>query len=160
MKIDAIRNTAVCRFDKEEKVYIVESPLLDIIAGVAETKDKAWEIFIDLMQAAYIEYLEGRLVGSYKRGRPAKGGLHLHVQVKPETRELLASVAKKFGISQGEAIDFLSFIYSTQYAEAQSGMSRNTKKQVKRQSRQRIAAIPRSEVRLGKSAAGKKRKSI
>lgn len=145
MKIDAIRKTAVCRFDAKEKVYVVESPMLDIIAGVAETEEESWAIFVDLLQAAYIEYLEGRMVGSYKRGRPAKGGIHLHVQVKPETREQLSVLAKEFGISQGEVIDFLSFAYST--AEVNSSLKTGEF----RIGRQRIPAIPPSELRLRKS---------
>lgn len=108
MNREAIKKTAVCRFDSEEKILVVESPLLDIVTGASHNEDEAWEIFYDLLDACYIEYLEGKRVGQYQnRGRPAKGGISFNAQVKPSTKQEIATLAKNLGCSQGEAVDYL-----------------------------------------------------
>ena len=108
MNREAIKKTAVCRYDTKEKVFIVESPLLEICSGIAETKEEAWEIFDDLLQAMYTKYLEGKIVGQYaKRGRPAKHKVNLSCQVKPGTVECIRRFAQNIHTSQGEFIDFL-----------------------------------------------------
>lgn len=84
------------------------SPLLEICHGIARTEEEAWEIFDDLLNAMYIEYLEDKKVGQYsKRGRPSKGGVVFNAHVRPTTREIVARLAREFGISQGEAVDFV-----------------------------------------------------
>jgi hypothetical protein len=108
MNREGIKKTAVCRYDKRKKVYIVESPLLDICHGIANTEQKAWEIFEDLLNAMYIEYLEGRKVGQYsKRGRPRKGGVAFNANIKSTTKKMVANLASHLGISQGEVMDFM-----------------------------------------------------
>jgi hypothetical protein len=42
-----------------------------------------------------------------KPGRPAKGYVDLHAQVKPVIKEEIATKAKEFGISQGDMIEYL-----------------------------------------------------
>ena len=102
-----IAKTASCRFDSKEGCYIVQSPLFDRCIGVAETDEEAWQIFDDLLDEYYIAYLEGKLVGYDKPGRPAKGYVDLHAQVKPLIKEEIASKAKELGISQGDMIEYL-----------------------------------------------------
>jgi len=43
MNKKAIAGTALCRYDEKEQCYIVESPLFDRVAGVAETASEAAE---------------------------------------------------------------------------------------------------------------------
>lgn len=108
MNINTIRKTAVCRFDKDEGIYIVESPLLPIASGVDSDPNQAWEIFDDLLNSLYIKYLEGKQVAQYgKRGRPAKGGVALNCVVKPATKTALEELANELNCSQGEAVDYL-----------------------------------------------------
>ena len=111
MNRDTIKKTAICRYEQKEKVYIVESPLLDILHGISETEKEAWEIFYDLLDAMYIKYLEGKHVGSFGKGRPAKNRIDLHAQVQARTKEKIDQVSKDLGISKGEAIDCLAFGY-------------------------------------------------
>jgi hypothetical protein len=68
MNREAITKTAICRFDAREQEYIVESPLLDICHGIANSPKDAWDIFEDLLDSMFSEYLEGRRVGQYGRG--------------------------------------------------------------------------------------------
>lgn len=107
MNKDAIRKTARCRFDAKESVYIVESPLSDMVAGVSEVAEEAWAIFDELLRETYINYLEGKLVGYDKRGRPSKGRVGHHAELNAETKQSLITLAKRFGCSQGEVIDYL-----------------------------------------------------
>lgn len=107
MNKDAIRKTARCRFDAKESVYIVESPLSDMVMGVSEDAEDAWAIFDDLLRETYINYLEGKLVGYDKRGRPSKGRVGHHAELNPDTKKALLTLAKQFGCSQGEVIDYL-----------------------------------------------------
>jgi hypothetical protein len=117
MNREAIRKTAVCRYQPKEKLYIVESPLLDILHGIAETKKKAWDIFDDLLDGMYIKYLEGKTVGLYQKpGRPAKGRIDFHAQIKPKTKKTIDKLARNFGISKGEAIDYLALLHTADSA--------------------------------------------
>ena len=103
----AITQTANCRYEKKEGCFIVQSPLFERCMGVAKTEKEAWKIFNELLTDYYIAYLEGNLIGYEKRGRPAKGYVEMHVQVKPTVKKQIASKAKKLGISQGEVIEYL-----------------------------------------------------
>jgi lipoate synthase len=134
MNRDAIKNTAVCSYDRKEKLYTIESPLLNICSGIAETEDEAREIFEDGLDAMYIEYLEGRQVGQYaKRGRPAKNRVNLNCQVKPETIKSIKKLAAKLGVSQGECVDFLYAHWSAlqTFAVASSSKRRNAARNAK-----------------------------
>jgi hypothetical protein len=108
MNKKAIAQTALCRYDDRENCYLVESPLCDRVLGAGDTEEEAWRVFHELLNETYIAYLEGNLVGYEKRGRPAKGNIEFHAQVKPEVKEKIAAQARKLGISQGEVIAYLS----------------------------------------------------
>ncbi len=110
MNKKAIASTALCRYDKKEKCYIVESPLFDRVTGVAETEIEAKQIFDELLDETYLAYLEGKLVGYDKRGRPAKGNVEFHAQVKPEVKAQISKKAKDLGISQGDVIAYLAAV--------------------------------------------------
>jgi hypothetical protein len=107
MNPEAIRKTAVTRYDTRENVYIVESPLLEICRGAADTEAEAIDIFEDGLQAMYINYLEGKQVARYKRGRPPKGAVSMHIQVKPDSRSSIDNLKQEFECSQGEVVDYL-----------------------------------------------------
>lgn len=110
MKREAILQTAVCY--KEGDDFIVESPLFDVVMGVGETEKEAFAIFKNLLDEAYIEYLEGNVVGYEKPGRPKKGGVNLHTLVRPETKALLVKLTTEWEISLGECVDFFTFLFA------------------------------------------------
>lgn len=95
MNKKAIAGTALCRYDEKEQCYIVESPLFDRVTGVAETASEARKIFNELLDETYVAYLEGKLVGYDKRGRPAKGNVEFHAQVKPEVKQQITERERK-----------------------------------------------------------------
>jgi hypothetical protein len=105
---ETIINTATSRFDSKRRVYVVESPLFERVIGVAKTEKQAWKLFYELLNDAWVAYLENRLAGYSKRGRPKKGkAVHFHVQVKPATKQKLAIVADSLELTQGELVDYL-----------------------------------------------------
>jgi predicted RNase H-like HicB family nuclease len=108
MNKKAIAETAICRYDEKEHCYVVESPIFDRVVGAGETAEEAWHVFSALLDETYVAYLEGKLVGYEKRGRPAKGNVEFHAQVKPEVREKITAKARELGISQGEVIAYLN----------------------------------------------------
>jgi hypothetical protein len=105
----AILKTAVCRYDKKGKLYIVESPLLDNFSGCEAAEAEAWTVFRKVVDELWVDYLEGKAVGRQysRRGRPAKNRVNLTCQVKPITSQQLKEHAREFGTSQGEFIDYL-----------------------------------------------------
>ena len=111
MNKKAIRNTAICYWSEEDETFVVESPLFETIAGIGVTEEDSWKVFDNLLDDAYEAYLEGRVPGYERPGRPAKGGVALNIDVKSETKELIKNLANDFQCSQGEIIDFLTFAY-------------------------------------------------
>jgi len=107
MNKPAIAKTAFSRYDKRQGCYIVQSPLFERCLGVAKSEKEAWKIFHEILGEYYIDYLEGKLIGYEKPGRPAKGYVELHAQVKPKIKEQIAKMAKELGISFGETIEYL-----------------------------------------------------
>ncbi len=126
----AITKTAICHYDKKENSFVVQSSLFERCMGIAETEKEAWKIFHELLNDYYIAYLEGKLVGHEKRGRPAKGYVELHVQVKPTIKNEIASTAKELGISQGEVIEYLYHLQEikSNLEERQGELERKFKK--------------------------------
>ena len=109
MNKTAIAKTAFSRYDKKQGCYIVQSPLFERCLGVARSEKEAWKIFNELLTEYYIAYLEGKLVDYEKPGRPAKGYVELHAQVKPKVKKQIAEKAKELGISFGEMIEYLYY---------------------------------------------------
>jgi predicted RNase H-like HicB family nuclease len=72
MNRESIKKTAVCRYDDEEKCFIVSSPLYPTLIGAAETEEDAWDIFHDDLDDAYTSYLEGRMEHTSKPSKPDK----------------------------------------------------------------------------------------
>jgi len=111
MNKQAILKTAICYWSKEDDCYIVESPLLEPIAGVGENPEEALRIFKNLLSDAYEAYLEGRMPGYDKPGRPAKGNVTFNTDLQPETKERIRTLASHIGCSMGEIVDYLLFYY-------------------------------------------------
>jgi hypothetical protein len=80
------------------------------VTGVGETELEAKQIFNELLDETYVAYLEGKLVGYDKRGRPSKGNVEFHAQVKPEVKAQISQKAKALGISQGDVIAYLAAV--------------------------------------------------
>lgn len=90
------------------KEYRVSSPLLDILVGVGRSEKEARDSFNIFLNDLYIDYLEGKKVGRYrKRGRPSKRVEEWHITVKPQTKKDVGALAKNLGTSQGEVVDYL-----------------------------------------------------
>lgn len=112
IKKEAIQRTAVCFFSSEDDGYVVASPLFENVIGVGDTPEDARKTYNELLDIGYRELERDNVVG-YKRGRPAKGNVNLHCQVKPDTHSEIARLTEKLGgISQGEVIEFLLFFYN------------------------------------------------
>jgi len=60
MNKEAIKKSAVCRFVDAGGIYVVESPLLEMIAGADPSEARAWETFHDLLEAVHQENLKGK----------------------------------------------------------------------------------------------------
>ncbi len=114
MNKEAIRKTTICYWSNEDKAYVVESPLFETIAGVGATEKESRKVFDNLLDDAYEAYLEGRVPGYEKAGRPAKGRIALNADVKPEAKQFIKNLADDFQCSQGEIIDFLIYAYQRQ----------------------------------------------
>lgn len=108
MNKKAIAETALCRYNADESCYVVESPIFERVLGVSDTEEEAWLLFREALDETYIAYLEGKLIGYEKRGRPSKGNVDFHAQVKPEVKDLISERAKELGISQGEVITYFA----------------------------------------------------
>jgi predicted RNase H-like HicB family nuclease len=116
----AISKTAICYWSEEDDSYVVESSLFETIAGVGDTPEDAFRVFDDLLDDAYEAYLEGRVPGYDKPGRPTKGYTSLNTDVRPETKATLRALSAQFGCSMGELIDFLLFYYEHVRSEVAS----------------------------------------
>jgi len=120
MNRDALKWTAITVFDPQEKVYIAKSTIADLVIGVGDTPEEAREIFEDLIDEAYIAYLEGKRVGPYqkrqtaRRGRPPKNTVDIHTQVHPDTKKEIRSFSQQAGCSIGEVIDYMVAYWKSQ----------------------------------------------
>ncbi len=110
MNRKAIKLTALCQYDESDKTFTVSSPIFERVLGCARTEEEAWRLFNEILDETYVAYLEGNLAGYEKRGRPSKGNVDLHAQLKPEVKQIIDAKAKEFGISQGEVIAYLTAV--------------------------------------------------
>jgi len=117
MNKEVIKRTAVCRWDSESECYVVESPLCERVLGAAETEAEAWKIFHEILEDTYQDYLEGKLAGYSKPGRPKKERTRFHVQMKPDAKEAITDMAKGLRVSQGEAVEYLLSYYEAQQSK-------------------------------------------
>ncbi len=107
MNCDAILNTAVVRWSEDDEAYIAMSPLVDYICGAGSTEDEAIQSFQLHVNAHYEAYIQGRHAANARPGRPRKDKkVPLRAEVRPETKREIAAMAKRLGISQGEAVEY------------------------------------------------------
>jgi predicted RNase H-like HicB family nuclease len=111
LRKEIILNTAVSYWSAEDKCYVVESPLFPPVIAAEKTPEKALQLYKSMLNNAYKELVADNVHG-FKRGRPAKHGVELHVQVHPDTKQLIDDLRKEIGISQGEFIDLVTFYYT------------------------------------------------
>ncbi len=111
MNKQAIAKTAVCYWSQEDACYLMQSPLFDTVLGVGDTVQEAQKTFQDLLDDAYEAYLEGRVPGYGKPGRPAKGGVSFDTNIQSYTKQHLKEIADEIGCSMGEVVDYLVFQY-------------------------------------------------
>jgi len=111
MNKKAIANTAILYWCNEDECYLKESPLFDSVLGVGDTPQEAEKTFSNLLDDAYEAYLEGRVPGYSKPGRPAKGGISLNSDVRPATKNTIKVMSQQLECSTGEVVDYLLFCW-------------------------------------------------
>ena len=111
LRKEVILKTAVCYWSADDACYVVESPLFPPVIAVEETPEEALRLYKSMLDSAYEELLRENVHG-FKRGRPAKHGIELHVQVQSDTKQLIDELRKEIGISQGEFIDLVTFHFA------------------------------------------------
>lgn len=139
MNKQAILNTAICYWSDDNDCYIVESPLFDRIAGVGDSPEQSHSVFLQLLDDGYLAYLEGRVPGYDKPGRPSKGAVPVSYRLQPSTKAHLSQLAKKLTCSQGEAIDYLVFRDRISELEKEQIRRQNKKGQSGRKRQRRFA---------------------
>lgn len=130
MNLDAIRKTTVCYWSPDDEAFVVESSLFESLAGVGDTEEEAMQSFEDLLSDAFEAFHQGR-VPRDKAGRPSKNTVPLNTDVKPETKEYIASLANAYGCSQGEAIDFVVLFHEKKVDARLKMESRSPSKTIK-----------------------------
>jgi hypothetical protein len=113
----AIMATSYSYVDAEDGDWVTVSPLAptNLVMGVADTKEEAVQIFKDLLDDYMDDLATGRpIYDNRKAGRPAKNKLSFRVDIDPVTKERFAALAKKLGISQGEAVDLVFQVFEKQ----------------------------------------------
>ncbi|MDR3617139.1 MAG: hypothetical protein P4L53_26530 [Candidatus Obscuribacterales bacterium] len=114
IKRSVIKNTAHCWWSADDECYLVQSPLFAVAIGTGETVLAAWLDYDSVLDQFYEELTHGTVGGYDSKGRPAKGGVNLHCQVQPETKEALNKLVADIGCSQGELVDWMTFVLTHQ----------------------------------------------
>jgi len=112
IKKESIKKTAICYWSNEDEAYVVESPLFPRTAGIGHTTEAAQKHFEDILDGIYNQLTDNKVRGYNKRGRPTKGGIQFHTQVRPKTKTYLAKLSKQLDISLGEVLDYLCTFYN------------------------------------------------
>jgi len=127
LKKETILKTAVCYWSNEDECYVVESPFFSPVIAAEKTPEKAFKVYKNMLSSAYEELLKNNVHG-FKRGRPAKNGVELHIQVQTDTKQLVDELRQDLGLSQGEFIDLATFYFAkkAQSLPAKSHVSAET----------------------------------
>ncbi len=111
LKKEMILKTAVCYWSAEDECYAVESPFFPPVIAAERTPAKTFKVYKSMLNSTYEELLKDRVHG-FKRGRPTKNGVELHVQVQSDTKQMIDELRKGLGLSQGEFVDLATFYYA------------------------------------------------
>lgn len=103
MNAEAIRKTAVLR--REHGDYVVQSQLCPDVIGAGDTEQEAWQIFEEILQDYLADHKAGRVAQG--RGRSRKHKIRFTTEIDPDVKRAIAAMARQFGVSQGEAIEYL-----------------------------------------------------
>ena len=106
MNREAILRTLMIERDPQSTYFICRSPLCPEV-GSGATKEEAISDFKHLLAERYVAFLEKRLSGQRKRGRPAKRNVDIHLQLKANVRTGLLALSQELDISQGEVVELL-----------------------------------------------------
>jgi predicted RNase H-like HicB family nuclease len=108
---ETIFRTAICYWSADDQCYVVESPFFPAVIAAEKTSEKTFKLYKSMLNKAYEELLRDNVHG-FKRGRPAKHGVEVHIQVQPNTKKIIDGLRKEIGLSQGEFIDLVAFYYA------------------------------------------------
>ena len=129
MNKETIVKTAICYWSNDDDCFVVESPLEETVLGAGDTAAEAWQSFKNILSDTYEAYLEGRMPNK-RPGRPSKGGVPLNSDVKPETRDYIKALATRFGCSQGEVVDYITFFHEKTARAAKSNHTPVDKREI------------------------------
>jgi len=110
---EAILQTATTRFSVDDDSYVTQSCLFPRVLGTGDTEAEALADFTFVLSESYEELVKENVKGYNKKGRPAKHGVNVHMQVPAEIKEFIDENAARLQISQG---DFVSFLVSNYHA--------------------------------------------
>lgn len=159
MNKKAIKKTAVLYWCEDDQCFLKESPLFDSVLGVGDTPEEAEKTFSDLLDDAYDAYLEGRVPGYTKPGRPAKGGVALNSDVRPETKVRIKELAQQFDCSAGEVVDYLLFCSENSEGIAKAQQCNISKENQLEELCNRITALEHLQKTQSTNSKSKKQKS-
>lgn len=111
IKKEVILKTAICYWNTEDRCYVAESPFFPPVIAAEESPEKALRLYKNLLNPAYEQLVNDKVHG-YRRGRPAKHGVELHIQVQTDTKKLIEELREELGISQGQFIDLVTFYFA------------------------------------------------
>jgi hypothetical protein len=116
MNKEAIIKTAITTWSDEDQCFVTESPLADTMSGAGDTAEESCQAFLEMVEANWEAYQKGKHALYPRPGRPKKGKVRITAEIDPEFKEALAIMAKDFGISQGETIEYLYSFYRAKNA--------------------------------------------
>ncbi len=108
MNKQGIIKTAETRWDEVDQCYITKSPLAECISGCGDSPEEAFNVFLEMVEANWEAYKKG-VHGIYNRrpGRPkGKEKVVVTIHIDPDVKKVIQRIAEKYGLSQGEAIEY------------------------------------------------------
>ncbi len=112
-----IQRTAILDWSDEDECFTMESPLAPRIVGTGYTQEEARAAFEEILSGTYSQLKSQGVSEQSKSGRPIKNGVNIHAQVKQQTKNLMADMAEKLGLSQGEVLDCAVFALNKQVSK-------------------------------------------
>jgi hypothetical protein len=119
-KRTTILNTVVFEWLQENSdfgYWTVYSPIVKYsefgseLIGADTDKQKAYDIFVDMLDTALDAYYSGRMLPRSYAGQPKKEKIRIAAQMAPEFIAIIKEEASSRGISQGEMLEFMTAFY-------------------------------------------------
>ena len=105
MRRELIEKTALCYWSEKDDCYIVSSPLYSEALGTGDTQEEARQEFKERLEDFLKDVEAGQRAYYDSTGNPPKELLQIDVRI--HTSRQLRLLSKKYGCTEGEAVDFL-----------------------------------------------------